>query len=263
MNNPYLPKPYHILEIFHESETEFTFKLERDYEINFGQFLQVSLPRIGEAPISVSDFGEGWLEMTIRAVGNLTKDIFKLTAGDKMFVRGPYGNGFDMSEYIGKHLVIAAGGTGLAPVRSMINHIYRDEGVVEKLDLLFGFKNPSSIIFNRDIEKWKEKFDTMLTLDEACGLDGVCEGLITNYVKDVRLSEFEKMAVIVIGPPVMMKYTAGEFVERGVPEEKIWVSFERNMSCALGKCGHCKIDETYVCLEGPVFNYSKAVKLID
>ena len=70
-------------------------------------------------------------------------------------------------------------------------------------------------------------------------------------------------AVIIVGPPAMMKFTALEAMKNGVPAEKIWVSFERKMSCAVGKCGHCRIDEVYVCLDGPVFNYTVAKDLID
>lgn len=262
-NNPFLPKPYKILDIVKETDLEYTFKVENDKIPNHGQFFQVSIPRVGEAPISVSNFGDDFIEMTIRKVGTVTNVLHSLDKGDNIFLRGPYGNGFPIDQFYNKHLVIATGGTGLAPVRSIINHFHSNIKSLKKFDLLMGFKNPQSIVFLSDIERWKKNINVTLTVDDACGIWGECVGLITEYVKKVNLSEFNEMEVIVVGPPMMMKFTTQEFLKLGVPKDKIWVSFERNMSCALGKCGHCRIDETYICLEGPVFNYTKAETLLD
>jgi len=262
-NNPYLPKPYKILDIIKETDEEFTYKIESDKCPNYGQFYQVSIPRVGEAPISVSDFGEGFIEMTIRKAGKVTNEFHNLLPGDAVFMRGPYGNGFNLENLKNKHLVIACGGTGLAPVKSIINYFYDKINELKKFDLLIGFKTPQNILYPDDIKKWKEKINVTVTVDNACGIWGECVGLITDYVKNVEMSEFHQMEVIVVGPPLMMKFTTLEFIKLGVPKDKIWVSFERNMSCALGKCGHCKIDETYICLEGPVFNYTKAETLLD
>jgi anaerobic sulfite reductase subunit B len=59
-SNPYLPKPHKIIDIVRETESEYTFKIESEKKPTYGQFYQVSIPRIGEAPISVCDFGEGF-----------------------------------------------------------------------------------------------------------------------------------------------------------------------------------------------------------
>lgn len=263
LDNPYLPKAYKLLDIRQETEIDYTFRVETDIKPTFGQFVQVSLPRIGEAPISVSDYGDGWIDLTIRKIGKVTDEIHALKAGDNIFLRGPYGNGFNLDKFKGKHIVIAAGGTGLAPVKSLINYFYNNSDDVEELELLLGFRDPYNIMFQEDIKKWQKKFHTTITVDNACGIDGTCEGLITEYVKHIKLSDFHTMEVIIVGPPIMMEFTAKEFLQLGVPEDKIWVSFERKMSCAIGKCGHCKVDEVYVCLEGPVFKYSQAKELID
>ena len=92
---------------------------------------------------------------------------------------------------------------------------------------------------------------------------GFHKGMVTKYIPDVPFDTFEDYNVVIVGPPPMMRFSALECMKCGVPPEKIWVSFERKMSCAVGKCGHCKINETYVCLEGPVFNYTKAKELFD
>ena len=73
----------------------------------------------------------------------------------------------------------------------------------------------------------------------------------------------EDYTVLVVGPPPMMKFTGLALMDHGVEAEKVWMSFERKMSCAVGKCGHCRIDEVYVCLDGPVFPYPVARDLVD
>ncbi|MBZ4682779.1 MAG: anaerobic sulfite reductase subunit [Fusobacteriaceae bacterium] len=265
MENCLLPKEYKIISVEKKTEIEWLFRVEFDSPVQGGQFIQVSIPRVGEAPISVSAFDNeaGWVEFLIRKVGKVTDVIFDLKAGDSLFLRGPYGNVFPLEQYKGKHLVVVAGGSGLAPVRPIINHFYENDNSAN-VDILIGFKDENSIIFHDEINKWKSKFNTIITLDRACSLDGVCEGLVTQYIPYMKLAnDFDNMEVVIVGPPAMMKYSTLEFLRRGVPKDKIWVSFERKMSCAVGKCGHCKIDETYVCLEGPVFRYDKAETLFD
>lgn len=262
-HNPYMMEPVEIIDIIQETDIEYTFRLASDIEPNFGQFLEVSIPGYGEAPISVSDFGDGWLDLTIRRVGRLTDRIHELKVGDKLFVRGPYGNGFPVDKYKDKHLVIAAGGTGLAPVRSIINYLESNPEQVKKLDLLMGFKNPESMLFERDIKKWEQKFNLILTVDQADANWDHNEGLITEYVNDIELDNKENLEIVVVGPPVMMKFTTQEFIKHDIPEDKLWVSYERKMHCGIGKCGHCKIEDTYICLEGPVFNYTEAKNLQD
>ena len=264
MNNPVKPIPCEIIDIKKESLLEYTFKVKTDIQPDHGQFLQLSIHKIGESPISVSAHGEGWMDFTIRSVGKVTDEIFNKQVGDTLFLRGPYGHGWPVEdEFKGKHLVVVTGGTGLAPVRSMLNTCFENDGYVKSLTLISGFKNEEGIIFKEELKKWKEKFTTYYTLDRD-KIDGWNVGFVTDYVKEVPFDSFDgNYAVVVVGPPIMMKLTAEKIMSLGVPEEKIWVSFERKMSCAVGKCGHCRIDETYVCLDGPVFNYTKAKYLVD
>lgn len=264
MENPMRPSPCKILDIKKETDLEWTFKVEIDKTPNHGQFMQLSIPKVGEAPISVSAYGEGWMDFTIRAVGKVTDGIFDLKPGDTLFLRGPYGNGWPFEEqFRGKHLVFAAGGTGLAPVKSMLNVCFNEEDAAKSVTLIAGFKNEESIIFSDTLEQWKSKFTTFYTLDRD-KIDNWNVGFVTEYVSKVDFDSFDgDYEMIIVGPPAMMKFTAQAAMKCGVPEEKIWVSFERKMSCAIGKCGHCRIDEYYVCLDGPVFNYTIAKDLVD
>ena len=263
MVNPIKPIPCEVLEIRRETETEWTFKVASDVKPNHGQFMQLSLPKIGEAPISISGYGEGYLEFTIRAVGKVTDEIFAMQPGDTLFMRGSYGNGWPFDkQFKGKHLVFVTGGTGLAPVRTMLEACYNSNDV-ESVTLISGFKNEAGIVFKDDLAKWKEKFTTFYTLDKD-QIEGWNVGFVTEYIGKVDFSQFnDNYEVIIVGPPPMMKFTGLAALKAGVPEEKIWMSFERKMSCAVGKCGHCRIDEVYVCTDGPVFNYTVAKGLVD
>lgn len=263
MHNPYLPKAYKIIEVRKETAIDWTFKIEFEGEVTGGQFMEISIPGVGEAPISICNFGDDFLEMTIRKVGRLTDEVFNLTSGDHLYLRGPYGNGFDLDEYRNKDVVFIAGGTGLAPVRKTIDYFSRNLSEVKQLEVLIGFKSPEDRLFIDDMNRWSKNHPVMMTVDKASeGWTGK-EGLITQHLDELDLSDVGNKVAVVVGPPIMMKFTTLELLKLGFKEENIWVSFERKMSCGIGKCGHCKIDETYVCLEGPVFNYVKAKSLID
>ncbi|MBQ2689079.1 MAG: anaerobic sulfite reductase subunit AsrB [Solobacterium sp.] len=261
--NPVQPRPCTILDVKKESLHEWTFRVASDAEVSHGQFMQLSIPKIGECPISVSAQGDGWLEFTIRNVGKVTNVIFYKTAGDTLFLRGPYGKGWPVEKFLNKHVVVITGGTGLAPVRSMLNEFMAHPDKVKSVHLISGFKNEEGIVFQQELQEWEKCFHTIYALDND-EKDGWRTGMVTAFVKEIPWDEFDgDYAVVVVGPPPMMKFTGLELMKHDVDPEKIWMSFERKMSCAVGKCGHCRIDEVYVCLDGPVFPYVIARDLVD
>lgn len=265
MKNGYMPFKSEILEIIQHTDIEFTFRMAYEGDVKPGQFFEVSIPKYGECPISVSGIGEGFIDLTIRRVGKVTKELFRYGQGQGFFLRGPYGNGFDLKDYTGKELIIVAGGSGLAPVKGIIDHVYEATNQYKNFQLVAGFKSPIDVLFKKDLESWtaKEGMDITLTVDQAEeGYQGHV-GLVTKYVPELAVENMDDLEVVIVGPPMMMKFTVQAFLDRGIPEEKIWVSYERKMHCGIGKCGHCKMDDTYICIEGPVFNYTKAKKLFD
>ena len=265
LNNPVRPQARKILEVIPQTELEWTFRVQNDTPIHHGQFMQISLPKVGEAPISISGFGDGYADFTIRKVGKVTDGLFSLHEGDTIFLRGCYGNGWPVGQFEGKNIVIVAGGTGVSPVKSLVNMLYADPDYAREVYLVLGFKNSKSILFREELAAWKqaEHFHVVYTLDNE-DYDGWNRGLVTEFLKDIPFASFDgNFECVVVGPPVMMRFAGQGLLSNGVPEEKIWMSFERKMSCAIGKCGHCRIDETYVCLDGPVFNYTLGKKLVD
>lgn len=263
MNNPYLPKAYKVLEIRKETEIDYTYKIEFEGQLVGGQFMEISIPGVGEAPISICNFDDNSLEMTIRKVGRLTDKIFDMKVGDTLFMRGPYGNGFDINIFKNKDVAFIAGGTGLAPVRKTIDYFATNKEETKNLEIMVGFKTPEDRLFIDDLDRWSKIANVLVTVDNGNDKWKGETGLITTHLTKLDLSNVNEKIAVVVGPPIMMKFTTLELIKIGFKEENIWVSFERKMSCGIGKCGHCKIDETYVCLEGPVFNYLKAKELID
>lgn len=263
MKNEYIPRLSTILEVIKHTALEYTFRMEFTGEVKPGQFFEVSLPKYGEAPISVSGIGDGTVDFTIRRVGKVTDEIFENYVGDKLFIRGPYGNGFDVNNYKGRELVVIAGGTGLSPTKGVVDHFARHTDENVSTTLIAGFKDPGAVLFRKDFEFWKERINVIQTVDGAPeGYEGPV-GMVTKYIPDLKFQDITNAAFICVGPPIMIRFAVAEILKLGVAEEQIWISNERKMCCGLGKCGHCKIGSTYVCLDGPVFNYVDGKKLID
>ncbi|CEK31934.1 anaerobic sulfite reductase subunit B [[Clostridium] sordellii] len=262
--NPYIPVGAEILEIIKHTEIEWTFRTKCNSKgVLPGQFYEISIPKYGESPISVSGTGKDYIDFTIRKVGKVTDEIFSYKVGDKFFLRGPYGNGFDISFYEDREIVVVAGGSGLAPVRGIMDYYYDNFEKCKSFKLIVGFKSPKDILFKDDLKRWSEKLDVIVTVDGAEeGYEGHI-GLVTKYIPFLEIKNIDNVSAIVVGPPMMMKFTVGEFLKRDLDEKNIWVSYERKMCCGVGKCGHCKMDDTYICIDGPVFNYFEAKKLID
>lgn len=263
--NPVKPTPHKILDIIKETETEWTFRLENMLPIRDGQFMQLSIPRVGEAPISVSGYDEGSCDFTIRNVGKVTNELFQLKKGNTLFMRGAYGHGWPIEQFQKKNMLIIAGGTGVAPIKTLATKFFNEPEKYGEIYLIFGFKDAQSILFKETLEKWQAapNFHAIYTLDKDQYSDWRT-GLVTQFVQEVPFASFDgQYECVVVGPPVMMRFAVQSLQNAEVPDDKIWVSYERNMSCGIGKCGHCRIDSSYVCVDGPVFNYATAKNLID
>lgn len=263
----YLPREADILAIHAETEIDRTYRLRWNGDApRPGQFFQVSVLRVGEAPISASGWGEGWVELTIRNVGRVTDAVFALGVGDRLHLRGPYGKPFPVADYVGKPVIVAAGGTGLAPVRGLIRQLVRTCGAVTgpaTVRILAGFKSPGDLLFHADLAEWASTVPVTVTVDRGTPDWQGHVGVITTLIPRLDIPDPAGTQVVVVGPPLMMKYTVAAFLERGIASENLWVSYERRMSCGLGKCGHCKIMDSYVCVDGPVYRYADAQWLMD
>ncbi len=263
ITNDYVPFKSEILEIIKHTDIEYTFRMAFKGDVKPGQFFEVSMPKYGEAPISVSGITADAVDLTIRRVGRVTNEVFERYVGESLYMRGPYGNGFDVDNYKGKEIVIVAGGTGVSPVRGVINYFADHADERKGMTIITGFKSVKDILFKKDFEYWRTKMNVIQTLDTGEETPEHKIGLVTQFIPGLELEDVSTAVATVVGPPAMMRFSIKGLLERGFKEENIWISHERKMCCGLGKCGHCRINDKYVCLDGPVFNYTEGKLLVD
>ncbi len=270
MKNVYLPHPVRIVSISDETHDTKTFRVsfvDGDKSKNFryeqGQFVQVSVLGVGEAPISISSSpAEGSVfELTVRKSGRLTGALHLLKEGDIFYVRGPYGNSFPFEDLFGQSLVFVAGGIGLAPIRGMIKLALEKREQFKDIKILYGARSPRDICFKEELEEWEKRKDiaVYITVDRADDNWRGQVGLVTSLYEIADLRGTNSTA-IVCGPPVMMKFAAIELVKKGFEKKNIILTLERYMKCGVGKCGHCNIGGVYVCVDGPVFTWERIEK---
>jgi len=260
----YLPTLAEIVrtEQLTKMEKLFEIKLQNGQELGHqpGQFVEVSLFGIGEAPISVSSSPtqKGSFELAVRAVGNVTKAMHTLNRGAIVGIRGPFGQGFPLEEMKGKDLLIVAGGIGLVPLRSLIHYVLDHRSQFGRLLVLFGARTPAEQLFLDELAAWRDHKDMEYweTVDRSDGQWKGNVGVITTLFPKITIDPQRTVAVIV-GPPVMYRFVILETQVKGIPDDRVILSLERRMKCGVGKCGHCQMDHLYVCQEGPVFNYAK------
>ena len=154
MHNEYLPFVSEVLDVIKHTDIEYTFRMSFKGNVKPGQFFEVSIPKFGEAPISVSGIGEDYVDLTIRKVGKVTNEVFTKYKGDKLFLRGPYGNGFDVENYKGREVVIVAGGTGLSPVKGIVDYFSKNPQDATSTRVIAGFKSPKDMLFKEDMKEW-------------------------------------------------------------------------------------------------------------
>ena len=263
----YVPEKVTITKIERFTETEKFFALElasgKSLGHDPGQFVQVSVLGIGEAPISISSppSADNTFEMCIRGVGTVTNKVHAFNEGDTLFIRGPFGHGFDeeiMQHMQGKHLLFVGGGIGYVPLRSLINKVTKETGKYEKISILFGCKSPAERLYVNELEALAGmggNVEFLETVDRSDNGWAGNVGVITTLIPKVDFDP-QNTIVVIVGPPIMYKFVLISLMDKQVPKENIYMSLERRMKCGVGKCGHCQMEGIYVCQEGPVFNYA-------
>ena len=263
--NIYVPETAEVVRVQKMTDTETFFEVRlpggRDLGHAPDQFVQVSLLGIGEAPISIcsSPLKKGSFEMVVRRVGNVTEAMHKLAPGAKLGIRGPFGKGFRVEDYENRDTVFVAAGLGLPPLRSLINTLIdtKNRKRFGRIIILYGCKSPAEFLFNEERKGWESRKDIEyhVTVDRAApGWTGNV-GVITTLIPELTL-DLAKTAAVIVGPPVVYKFAILALRSKGLRDEQVWVSLERKMKCGVGKCGHCQMNNIYVCQDGPVFNYA-------
>jgi NAD(P)H-flavin reductase len=265
VKNIYRPIQSEVLEVIDETPTIKTFVLEPKEEIGFktGQFMEVTVPGLGEAPFTPSSNPRNTekLDFTIMKAGKVTEAIHEVKKGAVLGVRGPFGAGYPLDHFKGKEILIVGGGVGLAPLRSLFYALCNNLTDYKKILFCYGARTPQDICYKDEVmNEWPKidpsRIEFRLTVDEGDQSWKGNVGVVTTVVKDTGLDMSNSIAVV-CGPPIMMKFATFTCVDLGYPDDKIYLSMEKNMSCGIGKCGHCMLGEYMVCKDGPVLTYDK------
>jgi NAD(P)H-flavin reductase len=263
--NPMLAELYAMRGVHQETYDTFTFELEpknktRTFSFAPGQFNMLYVFGVGEVPISISGdpTKSETLVHTTRAVGTVTNAMWKLRRGDLLGVRGPFGTGWPVEEARGKDVVIVTGGLGLPPLRPSVYQLLSRKEEYGRLVLLYGARTPEDIVYGREIEQWRKGSDIAvdLTVDRATGQWRGNVGVVTTLIPKATFDPANTIAMV-CGPEIMMRFTIAELQRRGLPDNSIYFSMERNMKCGFGFCGHCQFGPFFVCKDGPVFRYDR------
>jgi NAD(P)H-flavin reductase len=258
-----LPRTFHV--VGRRPETVDTVTLEFEPEdgkplgYRPGQFTMLYAFGVGEVPISIAGGRPGEpLMHTVRAVGAVTDAICNLAVGQAVGVRGPYGEGWPLDKAIGRDLVIAAGGIGLAPLRSVVVHALDNRSQFGSVSLVYGTRSPSDLLYEEELRFWRSRFsiEVEVTVDRSDAAWYGDVGVVTNLLPRITFDPANVVAMV-CGPEIMMKVVARELGARGVEAGDVHLSLERNMKCGIGLCGHCQFGPELVCRDGPVVPFAR------
>lgn len=252
------PRPFRVERRVRETYDTWTLELAPlrgdPPEVAPGQFTMLYAFGVGEAPISVSGPP---LVQTIRAVGPVTRALCAARPGTVIGVRGPYGSSWPVGQARGQDVLIVAGGVGLPPVRPALYHVLGHRAEYGRVTVLYGARTPEDLVFAKELERWRSRLDVDVdvTVDAATGGWRGKVGVVTTLIPRAAIDP-DETAAFVVGPEVMMRFTARALIDHGLPPDRIWLSMERSMRCGVGLCGHCQFGPFLVCRDGPVFPYA-------
>ena len=263
-----VPQPLRITHVRRETAGVATLELTPASPFAFaaGQFNMLYAFGLGEVAISISGdpAEQGRIVHTVRAVGAVSAALARCRRDMVVGVRGPYGSSWPLTESEGSDIIIVAGGLGLAPLRPAIHRVLAHRQHYGRVVLLYGARGPADILYRRDLEAWRRRrdVDIAVTVDHATadwrGNVGVVPALIARTAADP-----DHAMAMVCGPEIMMRFTIDALRDRGLAADRIYLSMERNMKCAVGLCGHCQFGPAFVCRDGPVFRFDRIAPIFN
>ena len=262
MTNPFEPIPAKLEEVIDETPTIKTFVLTPEKPISFraGQFVQITVPGMGEAPFtpSSSPLEKRKLEVTVLKTGRITDALHEMEAGVMLGVRGPFGKGYPIDKFEGKEILVVGGGVGLAPIRCLLYQLFADIDKFKRVSIKYGARSPSELLYSRQFDEWKskDKVDFTETIDvPADGWSGRV-GLVTTLLNDLDI-DIPNSYIVSCGPSVMLRFVTLKCLDLEYDPTQIYLSLNRKMSCGMGKCGRCNIGPYLLCKDGPDMCYDK------
>jgi len=260
--NVYAPVPAKLVEVIDETPTIKTLICMPDEPLPFraGQFMQLTLPGVGEAPFTPSSSPRqaDQIAITILRAGAITELLHACHPGQELGLRGAFGKGYPVEKTEGKDVLVVGGGVGLAPLRSLILVLLDNLEGVNRLSIKYGAKCMEELLYRSEYDSWQahDKVDFECTIDNPQeGWDGRT-GVVTTLLTDLDIDK-SNCLVFVCGPSIMLKFVTLALTDDGVAPKQIYLSMNRRMSCGMGLCGRCNIGPYYLCKDGPDINYAK------
>ncbi len=260
-DDPYLPAPAEVIEVIEETPTIKTLRLSPITPLQFraGQFVQLTVPGVGEAPFtpSSSPLEPERVDITILNTGTVTEQLHRASPGQMLGLRGPFGKGYPIETLAGKEVLIVGGGVGLAPLRALIQTLMADLERVKRVSIKYGARCMEELLYLDQQKQWadEDKVDVTTTIDRPQPGWGGRTGVVTTLLTDVDVDK-SNCFCFVCGPGVMLKFTTQTLLGEGFEPEQIYLSMNRRMSCGMGHCGRCNIGPHYLCKDGPDINYA-------
>lgn len=275
MIDPYLPRRIKITKIKAVAGDSALFtvqfvdsSIQKKFEFIQGQFAMVGIPGAGECALDICSPAEKstkYLQFTVKQVGFLTEKLVDSKVGDILTFRGPFGNGWPNLKKIAKpNILLIAGGSGVAPIRGVVEHILATKHQKENMvKVLCGSNEVDYLMFQDEMPNWINssiKLGVAIDrLNKAISIANtkVTKGFVTNLL---NADDIDKdSTVFMVGPPAMYKPVIKKLQELGFADEDIFYSLERRMHCGVGVCQHCAVNDVYVCKDGPVFNVNDLI----
>lgn len=260
--NPYTPIAAPLCEVIEETPTIKTFVLEPEEPISFraGQFVQITMPGLGEAPFTPSSDPRETkkLAVTVLKTGEVTDALHDVAPGEMLGVRGPFGKGYPIDELDGKQVLVVGGGVGMAPLRALLYALFAQLDRVQRVSIKYGARNPEELLFRDQYDEWAKngKVDVDITVDAATNGWAGHVGVVTTLLEDLDL-DIADCVVFSCGPGIMLRFVTFTLLNKGFQPGQIYLSMNRRMSCGIGKCGRCNIGPYYLCKDGPDMCYEK------
>jgi sulfhydrogenase subunit gamma (sulfur reductase) len=270
-------------------------KLRQIFHHKPGQFLIASCLGVGESVFAINSAPnrEGILQFSVMKVGNVTTRLHELAPGDKLGIRGPFGNSFPVEEWKGKNMVFIGAGIGVSPVRSVYQYVISPEHRKEYNDvtIIYGARTPADLVYKDEFREMEERedLDVWLCIDWKFGPKGpieecACEGWPAANMKSPCDTEIpkgvnkftcfvpqlvevvkppsENAIAVTCGPPIAIKFITQALERLGWSDDQIYTTLENRMKCGIGKCGRCNIGNVYVCKQGPVFSHREVKAMV-
>ena len=273
MENIYLPDVAEIAAIGEETPDTKTFALRfldparrEAFGYRPGQFVEVSVFGVGEAPFCLASSADGAesFDITVRSTGAVTRAMHDLEVGAQLGVRGPLGNGFPFEEVKGRDILFIGGGLGLPPLRPLIHQVLAARDDFGRVTILYGARSPADLVYKDEVQSWRGRDDVTceVTVDvRSDGWEGKV-GVVGSLLPQVEIDPARTVAFL-CGPPIMIRFVLRDLLDIGIGEDAIITTLERHMRCGVGKCNHCLIGDKYVCTDGPVFSYRQIKAMMD